>query len=96
MKSIKISTASQRCPSRLKTCRCRATAFEKRSYRAAMVYKNKLPPRCRDDFFKNSLLYHFRLRNIFATIGPKGRFSRKAVSEHFGEKCTVDKRNSVV
>ncbi len=25
----------QRCPSRLKTCRCRAAAFEKRSYRAA-------------------------------------------------------------
>jgi hypothetical protein len=30
-----------------------AAAFVKRSYRAAMVYKNKLPPRCRDDFFKN-------------------------------------------
>jgi hypothetical protein len=27
----------------LKTCRSRA----------AIVYKNKLPPRCRDDFFKN-------------------------------------------
>jgi hypothetical protein len=33
----------QRCQSRLKTCRCRA----------AMIYKNKLPPRCRDGFFKN-------------------------------------------
>ncbi len=30
-----------------------AAAFVKRSYRAAMVYKNKLPPRYRDDFFKN-------------------------------------------
>jgi hypothetical protein len=35
----------QRCPSRLKNCRCRAAALEKKSYRAAMVYKKKLPRR---------------------------------------------------
>jgi hypothetical protein len=27
--------------------------LEKKSYRAAMVYENKLPPRCRYDFLKN-------------------------------------------
>jgi hypothetical protein len=53
----------------LKTCRCRATSFEKRIYRAAMasskshraalVYKNKLPrrifqkPAVATMFFKN-------------------------------------------
>jgi hypothetical protein len=33
-----LDTMHQRCPSRLKTCRCRAAAFEKRSYRVAMAY----------------------------------------------------------
>jgi hypothetical protein len=38
----------QRCPSRLKSCRCRTATLERKSYRAAMVYKKILPRRCRD------------------------------------------------
>ncbi len=35
----------QRCPSRLKNCRCRAATLEKKSYRDATAYKNILPRR---------------------------------------------------
>jgi hypothetical protein len=47
-------TTVQRCPSRLKSCRCRAVTLEKYSYRAAAVtaYKRILPRR--DGFQKNA------------------------------------------
>jgi hypothetical protein len=79
-KKIITSGSWQRCPSRLKTCRCRTAAFEKKataplprrdgllkkSHRAAAatVYKNKLPRRCRDDFFKNLPLPRWFLKKF--------------------------------
>ncbi len=50
-------------------------------------------------FLENWLLYHSRLLKqeaLFATIGPKPRFSRKPTSECFEQKCPLDKRKSVV
>jgi hypothetical protein len=37
----------QRCPSRLKICRCRAATFQEKSYRAAAAPRWFLKKRCR-------------------------------------------------
>jgi hypothetical protein len=48
-----MSIAVENLPRSLKKEATAPRWFIKKSHRAAMVYKNKLPPRCRDDFFKN-------------------------------------------
>jgi hypothetical protein len=54
-------TADQRCPSRLKICRCRAATENKkllpRRCRTATVIKKGEPRRCRDGDFENLWIF---------------------------------------